>query len=176
METGQRRPFCGACKGEHSAKDTKHCPMARQQWQLAKQLHNDRQIFFPERVQAPPAVPASATSAPPAPGAPASAAAASATPASAAPTSAAPASAAPAPAALASTPAPASEQRPQMTHAPPTPPEGPPPKRGRPSIAAMLARPASPSQRTLDSYRASPIMIPKETDVDMAGSHISSQN
>jgi len=172
---GQRQLFCGACKGEHSAKDTKRCPVARQQWQLAKQLHNDRQIFFPERAQIPPTAPAPATLAPASAG-PAPAAAASATPASDTPSSAAPSSAAPGPIAPASAPAPAPEQRPQIHHTPPPPPEGPPPKRGRPSIVAMLARPISPLQRTIDSYRASPIMIPKETDVEMAGSHMSNQN
>ena len=167
METGQRRPFCGACKGEHSAKDTKHCPVARQQWQLAKQLHNDRRIFFPEHAQIPSATLGQAAMAPSASGAPASAGPASAGPASAGPASAAPAAAAPAP---------APEQRPQTPHTPPPPPEGPPPKRGRPSIAALLARPISPSQRTIDSYRAPPVTIPEETDVEMVGSHVSSQN
>src|SRR6185437_15017014 len=111
VETGQRRPFCGACKGEHSAKDTKHCPVARQQWQLAKQLHNDRQIFFPEHAQIPSAVPGPAAMAPPAPGAPASAAPALVAPASVAPALAV-ASVAPASAAPALAPAPAPEQRP----------------------------------------------------------------
>src|SRR4051812_24059109 len=68
-ETGQRPFFCGACKGQHSAKDTKRCPVARDQWQLAKQLHNDRPTFFPERspIVLSPTAPTTASAQAPAP-------------------------------------------------------------------------------------------------------------